>query len=212
MQIATSEQLRHIKCQQEFPEWGGDLTATDWRAIGDIYLSRTRALQKTPFFTDKNLLNYKAIGLIHLALPEAKIIYCQRDPMDNLWGCYRQLFGEGLYFTYSQSELADAWNEAHRLLKYWQEHLSDKLLVINYEELVDNQKAVTETLLEFVGLPWSEACMNFHQNSRAVRTTSSTQVRSALSNKRIGQWRAFESQLQPLYQRLQIHQHPTENQ
>ena len=200
--LSVAELMRRIRCDKPFPEWATQLNESDWRAIGQRYLERTRALQETAFFTDKNLLNYKAIGVIHRALPRARIVYCTREPMDNLWGCYRQLFGEGLGFTYSQEELADTWVAADRLMRHWSEQLPDRIHRIRYEDLVADQERETRRLLEFVGLPWESACLEFHRNPRAVRTTSATQVRQPLNNARTGQWRKFADQLQPMRERL----------
>lgn len=208
--VATSEVLRERKISAPYPDWAAQLTAADWRNIGERYRALTAHLTEAlrdgsgrpVFFTDKNLQNYKAVGLIHLALPDAKIIYCRRDPMDNLWGCYRQLFGDGLLFTYSQTELADTWHAANELMTYWQAQLPDKIFVLDYEALVADQETVTRQLLDFVGLPWDDACLAFYNNPRAVRTTSAAQVRSPLCADRLGQWRPFSEQLKPMQERL----------
>ena len=200
--LAVAEQLRRLRCDLDFPDWAAEFSDADWRAVGQRYLVSTRVLQKTAFFTDKNLHNYKAIGVIHRALPQAKIIYCERDPMDTLWGCYRQLFGDGLSFTYSQEELADTCNAAAELMRYWEQCLPGRIHRLRYEELVADQEAVTRRLLDFVGLPWEPACLEFYRNPRAVRTTSATQVREPLSTARSGQWRKFESQLEVMRDRL----------
>ncbi|MDO6805733.1 sulfotransferase, partial [Wenyingzhuangia sp. 1_MG-2023] len=92
--------------RKSFPDWGADMPQEGWQAIGSAYRKSTRALQGSGWFTDKNLQNYKAIGVIRQALPEARMVVCRRHPMDNLWGCYRQFFSEGMYFTYQQEELA----------------------------------------------------------------------------------------------------------
>jgi tetratricopeptide (TPR) repeat protein len=200
--MVCGELLQSLDNKKAFPQWAPDLSPQQWLQIGERYRKSTQSLQSKRFFTDKNLQNYQAIGVIKMALPEAKIIYCQRNPMDNLWGCYRQLFGDGLYFTYSQQELADTWNAAYELTQYWQQQLGDDLFVLDYEELVANQEGMTRKLLEYVGLEWDEACLRFYDNTRAVRTTSAIQVRNPISADRIGQWKVFEQPLQPMRERL----------
>lgn len=200
--LACAQQLKERNLNKAFPQWAEDFTAEDWLRVGERYLDATSDLHGCPFFTDKNLQNYQAIGLIHLALPDARIIFCRRDPMDTLWSCYRQWFADGLMFTYDQTELADIWNAADELLAWWQRQLGDKLLVLDYEALLDNQKQVTEQLLAYVGLPWEEQCLHFYQNHRAVRTTSSVQVRQPLHPARRGQWLPFADKLMPMQQRL----------
>ena len=174
-----------------------------WSSIGHTYMDSTRALHKARFFTDKNLQNYKAVGLIRKALPHAKIIICRRNPMDNLWGCYRQYFADGLFFTYNQEELADVWNASNRLIQHWQAN-ADDLYIMEYETLISNPESSIRNLLEFVGLSWNPACLNFHENSRSVSTLSATQVRKPLTSSRLEQWKRYERQLQPMLKRLAV--------
>ncbi len=201
--MACEKLLQAKGIQQPYPEWADALTRNDWQSIGNSYRDTTKHLQSTPYFTDKNLLNYQAIGLIHMVLPEAKIIFCERDPMDNLWSCYRQLFGSGLSFTYSQTELADTWFAVEQLKSYWKQRLGHKILFLKHENLLAEQRSMTEQLLEFVGLPWEDQCLQFYNNNRAVRTTSTLQVRQPLDPSRSGNWQAFEQHLEPMLKRLQ---------
>lgn len=202
--LAASHVLQRKGGKVEFPQWGGELSEEEWKSLGERYYGTTRALQGQRFFTDKNLQNYQAIGVIKKALPEAKIIICQRHPMDNLWSCYRQLFADGLMFTYSQTELADIWNAASRLQNYWQAQLGEHLFVLEHEQLLENQEQTTRALLEYVGLEWDISCMEFQSNPRPVRTTSALQVRKPLNSARQGQWKIFERQLQPMKERLNL--------
>lgn len=196
--LATSYCLRTGDRLKPFPEWAAELTESEWQAIGNRYLKTTEHLHGKGWFTDKNLQNYKAIGVIRRALPQAKIIICRRNPMDNLWGCYKQYFGEGLKFTYSQTELAETWKACDNLIKHWQATGRD-VHIIEYEQLVVEPEAIISELLNIVGLSWDDACLNFQANTRAVRTTSATQVRQPLSTKRIDQWRHYERQLKPMW-------------
>ncbi|MFT6551859.1 MAG: tetratricopeptide (TPR) repeat protein [Zhongshania marina] len=202
LQRATAAVLRQKRIDKPFPLWANELQPSDWKAIGDNYQTLTKELHVTPFFTDKNLQNYKALGLIHLASPEAKIIFCRRKPMDNLWGCYRQYFADGLRFTYDQEELADTYHAAAELYRYWQQVLADKIFFLEYETLINDYEATVKALLNFLDLPWEENCLHFYNNPRAVRTTSATQVRSPINSNRIDQWKRFEPQLQTMYKRL----------
>ena len=195
---ATSLTLRKLGIDNPFPLWASELSDKDWRNLGEDYLQNTRHLQETPYFTDKNLQNYKAIGVIHNAMPEAKIIYCRRDPMDNLWGCYRQLFGDGQLFTYDQHDLANMWRVADDLMQYWKDMLADRVYIFDYEDLIANQEATTRQLLTYIGLPWNDTCLKFYENKRAVKTISSVQVRSPITDARIGLWKRYEPWLQEL--------------
>ena len=176
--------------------------ASDWQSLGKAYLASTSALQKTTFFTDKNLQNYKAIGVIRRVLPQARIIVCRREPMDNLWGCLRQYFSDGLAFTYDQQQLAEIWQASNRLINYWKA-TGVPLLEVSHEALLQNPEEQTRRLLSYLGLPWHDACLSFYENKRAVRTTSATQVRQPLSDQAVGRWRRYEEHLQPMYEALQ---------
>ncbi|MDP2506278.1 tetratricopeptide repeat-containing sulfotransferase family protein [Oceanobacter sp. 3_MG-2023] len=199
--LACGQYLTRRGIRKSFPDWVADMPQEGWQAIGSVYRKSTRALQGSGWFTDKNLQNYKAIGVIRQALPEARIVVCRRHPMDNLWGCYRQFFSEGMYFTYQQEELADIWNASDKLIQHWQNTGAD-IFVMEYEALIAEPEPTIRALLDFVGLPWDDACLNFHNNKRSVRTLSATQVRQPLSNSRVAQWRRYEEQLQPMLQRL----------
>jgi tetratricopeptide (TPR) repeat protein len=199
---AAAALLQKKRIDKPFPLWAKDLSPADWHSIGESYQSMTKNLHGTAFFTDKYLQNYKALGLIHLAKPEGKIIFCRRNAMDNLWGCYRQYFADGLRFTYDQQELADSYHGAAELYRYWQKVMPDKVFFLEYETLISDYETTVKALLAFIGLPWEEECLHFYNNPRAVRTTSATQVRSPINTGRIDQWQKFERQLKPMYQRL----------
>ncbi len=200
---ATAMTLDRFSVTAPFPLWAESLTDTQWKSLGERYQQLTAALHEQDFFTDKNLLNYKAIGVIKRALPEAKIVFCRRNPMDQVWGCYRQLFAhDDMPFSYSLEEMADTYLAAERLLAHWQSVFGKDIHVVNYEDLIDRQEQITRDLLNYVGLSWDDACLDFHLNPRAVRTLSQTQVGSKLTRQRIGQWEKFAPHLQSLKQRL----------
>lgn len=199
--LAAARVLQQKGLRKPFPDWAADMTAADWQAIGDQYRQSTGALQSGGWFTDKNLQNYKAVGLIRRALPEARIIICRREPMDNLWGCYRQYFAEGMNFTYDLDELADIWQASDRLIRHWQATEND-IFILHYEQLTQDPETIIRQLVSFCGLPWDDACLNFHTNQRAVRTLSATQVRKPMSRERVAQWQRYQQQLAPLQQKL----------
>lgn len=199
--LACSQFLRRQGGRESFPQWAEACTSDDWQSIGRQYLKTTQHLQGTGFFTDKNLQNYKAIGVIRRALPQARIIVCRRDPMDNLWGCLRQYFSDGLAFTYDQAELAETWNAADSLITHWRDS-GVPMLEVSYEALVLNSDDEIRRLVEFVGLPWEDACLAFYENKRAVRTTSATQVRQPISDASLGRWKRYERHLAPMMTRL----------
>lgn len=192
---ASAEVLQHKQLNKAYPDWAADLSAQDWYEIGQNYLKSTAYLQQKGRFTDKMPLNFKAIGLIHKALPGARIIHCRRNAMDTIWGCYRQLFAEGIAFSYDLEELKHYYMAYQRLMNYWQQQLPQTILTIDYELLVMEQQQQSKTLLQFLQLPWQEQCLDFHQNSRSVHTVSNSQVRQPMFQSSIGSWKKYQSQL-----------------
>ena len=191
---------KHINNTVPFPLWAKSLGEQTWLQIGETYEQLTEELSEGKSLTDKMPLNYKAIGIIHLALPKAKVVYCKRNPMDILFGCYKQYFGQGNAFTYQLDELAQMLVAHHKLMLHWQKVLGDKLFVFNYEALIEDQEKVTQELLQYLGLPWQSECLNFHNNPRLVHTLSNVQIRQPLSNQQIGQWQHYSKALSPYLQ------------
>jgi len=199
---ATQDILRKIKPNQNFPYWATELTQSHWQEIGEQYLSLTTHINSQDYFTDKMPLNYKAIGLIAKALPNAKIIYCQRAPMDLLLGCYKQLLDQGNKFTYDLNELSDIIIAHHTLMQHWLNVLPTKIFTLSYEQLVTNQHNTTSQMLSFLNLNWHEDCLDFHKNPRAVHTVSNVQIRQPLFSSSINAWRKYYKQLLPYAHKL----------
>ena len=200
---ATARTLSAQQNALRFPHWATQMNSGQWQQLGANYLQLTSRLQSRRYFTDKMPLNYKAIGIIKAALPQAKIIYCQRHPLDTLFSCYKHLFGEGIAFSYDLDQLADTFIAQQQLMAHWHRLYPEHIYVVTYETLVMQQRQQTEQLLTFLDLPWSESCIQFHTNQRAVYTVSNSQVRQPLFRSSIGSWQRYQQQLQPLIQRLQ---------
>ena len=151
----------------------------DWRALGLEYLDGAKRYRMTdkPIFTDKRPDNFPFVGLLHLILPNAKIINARRHPLDTCLGNYKQLFGRGLNFTYDIFELADYYKEYCLTMDHWNEVLPGKVLDVHYEETVTDLEGQVARILEHCGLPFEEKCVRFHETERAIKTASSEQVR-----------------------------------
>ncbi len=200
---ASQHIVSHANVNQEFPSWGQSLSTKHWQEIGDLYVSLTHGLRANrPWLTDKMPLNYKAIGIIHIALPEAKIVYCRRHPMAILWGCFKQMVGDGNVFTYQLEDLTEMIIAHHALMKYWQQLLPNKIYTIQYEDLVRDQDSQTRALLAFVGLDWQQSCIDFHLNPRLVHTVSNVQIRQPLFTSNVELWHNYKEQLLPYGQRF----------
>ncbi|RYZ82878.1 MAG: sulfotransferase, partial [Moraxellaceae bacterium] len=199
---AAASVLNLKSVDKPFPDWASDLQGEDWYLIGQEYMRRTQNFHRTEYFTDKMPLNYKALGVVHLALPSAKIINCMRNPLDTVIGCYKQLFGDGLRFTYDLDELIEIYISYRKVMDHWKSQFPEKILDVHYENLVLNQESETRRMLDFLELDWSNDCLNFHKNSRPVYSASSSQVRQPIFKTSISGWRNYESQLEEVAQKL----------
>lgn len=178
-------------------------TLIDFEELGLRYIESTRpATGTTPHFTDKLPLNFLYAGLIRRALPKAKIVFLNRDPMDTIYAVYKTLF-EGVYpFSYDLEELTEYYIEYRNLLAHWQELMPGDMHAVQYESLVTDPEPVIRNLLEYCGLSWDARCLEFHSDSSATTTASAVQVREEVHTRSIGNWRHYESQLQGVVARL----------
>lgn len=200
---ATRSAQRSLRLQGGFPSWLSEMPDQGWLHIGNEYQRLVSELNiKTPHFTDKALLNYKAVGLIKVALPKAKLIQVDRNPMDLLFGCYRQLFNEGLRYSYDFEELAANYASYQRLMDHWDKLLPGFVVRINYEDLVENPKKEIEKLLNLCGLNSEAKCLEPHKTQRTVRTLSAAQVRQPIFTSGLNRWKKYERHLAPLKQAL----------
>jgi tetratricopeptide (TPR) repeat protein len=177
----------------------------DPREIGRRYLdavTAARALQQGRFI-DKTLQNYLYCGLIHAALPAARIILVQRHPIDACWAIYKAHFRGQFPFSYHQIELAEYYLAYRRLSRHWRATLPpDVFLEINYEDIVRDQAAASRRLLAFVGLPWDDEVLRFHESPAPSATASAVQVRRPIYSSSLGRWRLHAEHLAPLRARL----------
>ena len=188
---------RYRRDRQHYPYAVRDLKAKNFRAYGRQYLEEAATYRFTdkPYFTDKLPNNFSHVGLIHLILPNAKVINARRHPFDSCLSAYKQLFGKGQNFTYDMTELADYYRKYHETMQHWHRVLPGKVLDIHYEEMVKDLETQVRRILEHCGLPFEEGCLRFHETDRAVKTASSEQVRQPIYTRALGYWRHFEKHL-----------------
>ncbi|HKX56354.1 MAG TPA: sulfotransferase [Xanthomonadales bacterium] len=188
-----------------YPRALRDVAPGKWAEMGQAYLdlSRIHRGMGKPRFIDKMPNNFPHVGLLHLMLPNAKIIDARRYPLDSTLSCYRQLFARGQSFVYDLTDIGEYFLQYQRMMDYWHEVLPGRVLTVQYEDLVtdfDNQLA---RLLEYCGLPFEESCSRFWETSRPVRTASSEQVRQPIYTQSIHRWRRYEAELGELIEVLQ---------
>ena len=177
-----------------------DMSAAKLTELGAEYIERTQFQRKSdkPFFIDKLPNNWIYTGLIHLILPKAKIIDARRHPMDCCFSNFRQHFAKGQAFSYDLTDMGRYYTDYVRLMAHFDAVLPGRVHRVIHEELVENPQVEVQKLLDYLGLPFEHACMKFHENSRAVRTASSEQVRRPLNRDGMDQWRPYEAWLAPL--------------
>ena len=190
--------------QEEFAATVGTLDAAQLRALGERYIAETRPMRKSsaPYFIDKMPNNCFYVGLIHLLLPNARIIDARRHPLGCCFSCYKQHFARGQNFTYSLEDLGRYYCDYVEFMAHVDRVLPGRVLRVNYEDVVADTEAQVRRVLEYCGLPFEEQCLRFYENERAVRTPSSEQVRQPIFRDGIDHWRHYEPWLGPLKQAL----------
>lgn len=181
-----------------------NLANQDLINIRNEYLKSIEPLKiKEAVFTDKMPLNFEYIGFIVKAFPEAKIIHLKRDARAVCWSIYKNFFsGKGNGWAYDVTDIANFYCSYVKTMNTWHEMFPDKIYDVSYEKLTENQKVETEKLLDYCGLAWDKNCMNFHKNTRGVRTASSSQVRKKMYQGSSEAWKKYEKYLQPLLNEL----------
>ena len=182
-----------------YPEILRELSEEELATFGEQFISDTRIhRQGAPFFIDKMPNNFRHIGLIHLILPNAKVIDARRHPMACCFSGFKQLFAEGQEFTYDLTDVGRYYRDYVELMDHWDEVLPGKVLRVHYEDVVADLEPQVRRLLDYCGLPFEQACVDYHTTERAVRTPSSEQVRQPIFKSGLEQWRHFEPWLEPL--------------
>jgi hypothetical protein len=179
------------------------MRAEDFHGYGERYLRETRAYRTDrPFFIDKMPNNFRHIGLIHLMLPNARIIDARREPLACCFSNLKQLFAAGQEFTYSIEDIARYYRTYLELMQHWDAVLPDKILRVWHEDVVEDLEGNVRRILDFCGLEFEPACVEFYKTERSVRTASSEQVRQPIYREGLDQWRHYEPWLTPLREAL----------
>jgi hypothetical protein len=171
------------------------LTADDCRSHGEAYLRDTQHYRVAgrPFFIDKMPNNFRHLGLIHLMLPNARIIDARREPMACCFSNFKQLFASGQPYTYSLQDIGRYYRTYVRLMEHWDAVLpASRILRVQHEDVLDDLEGSVRRMLAYCGLEFEPACVEFHKNERRVHTASSEQVRRPINREGVDQWRHYE--------------------
>jgi tetratricopeptide (TPR) repeat protein len=175
----------------------------DFATLGERYLAQVVKKIRSPSrFLDKAPMNFLYCGLIHKALPRARIIHTCRNPMDSCFAIFKQLFNRAYPFSYDLDDLGKYYLAYHRLMQHWHRVIPQAIHKISYEKLVRSPRHEIGELLTFCALPWEERCMEFDQSTAPSTTASAAQIRHKIYDTSIGKWRSLDVQLRPIYDRL----------
>jgi predicted Zn-dependent protease len=190
--------------QGQYPRSLENLGADQIRDLAQQYLDYAQPYrQQAPYFVDKAPHNFHHIGLIKTLFPNAKIIDIRRNPMASGWSLYRQFFADSFPFSYDLVTIGKYFNDYITLMDHWHAVLPGQILTVNYEDLVTDFPATVEKILQYCGVDFEEACLDFHLNKRAVATPSSEQVRQPLYSDALEHWKNYEAFLEPLKQTIE---------
>ncbi len=200
--LSLSQKLRRYSVGGAAPGYPAVLELLSEKELtqfGQEFIDDTRShRQGAAFFIDKMPNNFRHIGLIKLMLPNAKIIDARRNPLDCCFSGFKQLFAEGQEFSYSLADIGQYYRDYIELMDHWDAALPGFVLKVTNEDVIDDLDGQVRRLLDFCGLPFEQACLDFHKTKRNVRTPSSEQVRQPVSRSGVGQWKQYSNYIEPL--------------
>lgn len=198
--LSQAQNLATYETDQMISKKTKDLIDADFlQTIGDRYLDTINKIAPdSPHVTDKMPTNFAWVGMIKLVFPNAKIIHCQRNPMDTCLSCYTRLFTELTAWSHDLEELGDFYRQYQALMAHWHHIMPEQIFDFQYEDLITNQEERTRALLEYCELDWDDKCLTFHKTERAISTASDMQVRKPLYKEAVERWKKYESHLSEL--------------
>lgn len=203
LSLASSVGAPGINGGKPYPYCLADLSPDHCYQLGKQYIEQTRYYRgSAPFFIDKMPNNFMHVGFIKRILPNAKIIDARRDPLDCCFSNFKQLFGEGQEFSYGLDEVGRYYQAYEKLMAHWDSVLPGAVLRVQHEDVLDDLEGQVKRILDYLGVPFEEACLAFHQTERLIKTPSAEQVRQPINRKGQGRWQPFEASLTPLLARF----------
>ena len=178
-----------------YPEGLAGVSPTHLNQLAAQYLSSAGGPRDVTYVTDKQPLNFLLLGLVELLFPGARVIHCLRSPLDTCVSCYLTNFEQSNEFKYDLAHLGAYYRQYVRLMDHWKHVLTVPVLEVRYEDVVRDTEGQARRMLEFLGLPWDERCLRYHESGRRVRTASTDQVRRPIYTSSIGRWKLYEKHL-----------------
>lgn len=187
-----------------YPESISDISESELNQLGDSYIELlTNKVGNEKYVTDKMPLNAIHLGFISLLFPNARIIHCTRDPRDTCLSCYFKSFSGEHSYAYSLDSLGKFYRMYEQLMEHWNRVLPNPIFELSYEEIVENPEQTIRKMINFCGLEWDNACLNFHKTKRTVATASHDQVRKRMYSSSVGRWKSYEKHLDELFTALE---------
>jgi len=185
--------------QTDYPAVWKQCSADDMNKVAMAYQQKINAygLEHT-YVTDKSLINFNYVGSILEVLPKSKIIHCVRHPMDVCLSCYKQLFASGQEYSYDLTELAAYHRHHEQIMAHWKKLYPSQILTVRYEEVVADTRKQIEILLSYLGLDWEDACLQFHQTERMIKTASATQVKQQINREGVQRYKKYGKSMKEL--------------
>lgn len=195
-----------INAPADSPLNAGSIEQDQLWYLGESYIRSIRHLAPSvDRITDKLPANFLQVGLIHLALPYARIIHVRRDPIDTCFSCFSLLFSGEQPFTYDLAELGRFYAAYEAMMEHWRKVLPEGVMLeVQYEDMTISLEDNARRIVAHCGLEWDDACLSFHETQRLVRTASATQVRQPIYRSSVGRWRSYEHVLGPLIEALRV--------
>jgi len=192
-----------LRSGEAFGEWVRSMTIRQSQALAEEYLSYLRLYSpNAPHIVDKLPHNFEQIGLIAILFPNARIIHCRRDAIDNCLSCFFSNLQEGHNFSCDLKTLGLYYREYDRLMRHWKTVLPGRIFENGYEDLISDQEGQSRRLIDHLGLPWNDACLRFFDKGGSVRTISRWQVRQPIYKSSVKRWKNYESKIRPLIEAL----------
>jgi hypothetical protein len=184
----------------KYPQMMEKITPAQLEMLGNSYVQAlANGAGKAKRITDKLLTNYFFVGLIHLVFPNAKVIHTRRDPVDTCLSGFTKLFKDDMPHSYDLGELGRYYSKYRELMEHWEKVLPEGVLItVDYEDVVADTEKEARRLIDFLGLPWNDKCVDFHKSDRPVKTASVAQVRKPIYNTSVKRWKKYGDGLQPL--------------
>ena len=165
--------------------------------LSEIYSEKLKITKNKTITTNKWLFNYQYAGIIAQAIPNAKIIHCYRNPLDNILSIYRAHFGIGNYFSSSLIDSAAIYSDQKEIMKIYKKEFKNNIYLLNYDELVTHPSEAIKSLIHWLGWEWNDLYLSPHLNNRKVSTRSNVQIRSPINIKSLGGWKNYKDMLKP---------------